>query len=136
MSRSQPARFGLGQVCCQLRGPGKQRSVEVAFGVNLPSTMKLLKVGGTVAVYASEGRPEAVIPVEDMVRLDATVHFVLVYRMSLEAHESAIQATTKGLEQGWLKTTIASRFSLEGIAEAHEASESGKSVGKVVVLID
>ena len=116
--------------------PVLDRIVEVAFGVNLPSTMKLLKVGGTVAVYASEGKPEAVIPVEDMVWLDATVHFVLVYRMGLEAHESAIQATTKGLEQRWLKTTIASRFSLDQIAAAHDASESGKPVGKIVVLID
>ncbi|MDQ2841795.1 MAG: zinc-binding dehydrogenase [Acidobacteriota bacterium] len=56
--------------------------------------------------------------------------------MSREAHESAIEAATVGLREGWLKPTIASRFSLDQIVAAHEASGSGKSVGKVVVLID
>lgn len=41
-----------------------------------------------------------------------------------------------GLHEGWLKTTIALRFSLDQIAAAHEASESGKLVGKVVIVID
>lgn len=116
--------------------PAVDRIVDVAFGENLDSTMKLLKTNGVIASYASDSKPEPILPFWALVRLDATIHFVLVYKMTHEAHESAIQATTKGLEQGWLKTTIASRFSLDQIAAAHEASESGKSVGKVVVLID
>ena len=59
-----------------------------------------------------------------------------VYMMSREAHESAIEAATVDLREGWLKPTIASRFSLDQIVAAHEATESGKSVGKVVVLLD
>ena len=39
-----------------------------------------------------------------------------------------------GLREGWLKPIIASRFSPEQTVAAHEASESGKSVGKVVVF--
>ncbi len=58
-----------------------------------------------------------------------------VYKMSQEAHESAIQAATVGLREGWLKPIIASRFPLEQIVEAHQTSESGKNVGKVVVVI-
>ena len=116
--------------------PVIDRIVEVAFAENLPSTLQVLKVGGTVAVYASAGKAEASVPVEDMIWMNATVHFLIVYRMGLEAHQTAIQATTRGLQEGWLKTTIASRFPLSQIAGAHEASESGKSIGKVVVLID
>lgn len=58
-----------------------------------------------------------------------------VYGMSQQAHESALELTTRGLQEGWLKTTIASRFSLEQIVEAHEATESGKILAKVVLLL-
>ncbi len=68
--------------------------------------------------------------------LDATIRFVNVYLMSREAHESAIQTTTTGLKEGWLKPAIVSRFPLEQPVAAHEASESGKSVGKVIVNLD
>jgi NADPH2:quinone reductase len=110
--------------------------IDVAFGATLASTMKLLKVGGVIATYASDAQPEPTLPFWPLLFLDATIRFVYVYKMSREAHESALQATTIGLEEGWLKTTIASRFPLEQIAAAHEALESGKMVGKVVVLID
>jgi NADPH:quinone reductase len=116
--------------------PVVDRVIDVAFGETLPSTIKLLKSGGVIATYASDAQPEPAIPFLPLLFLDATIRFVHVYKMSQEAHESAIQATTVGLKEGWLKPTIASRFSLEQIVAAHEASESGKSVGKVIVLID
>ena len=112
------------------------RVIDVAFGQTLPSTIKLLKEGGVIATYASDAQPEPTIPFLPLLFLAATIHFVNVYKMSQEAHESAIQATTVGLKEGWLKPTIASRFSLEQIVAAHEASESGKSIGKVVVIIE
>ncbi len=115
--------------------PAVDRVIDVAFGETLPSTIKLLKVGGVIATYASDAQPEPTVPFLPLLFLAATIHFVHVYKMSQEAHESAIQATTVGLREGWLKPIIASRLPLEQIVEAHEASESGKSVGKVVVLI-
>ena len=112
------------------------RVIDVAFGETLASTMKLLKPNGVIATYASDAQPEPAIPFWPLLFLDATIRFVNVYGMSREAHESAIQSTTIGLQEGWLKTTIASRFSLEQIVAAHEASESGKTIGKIIVLID
>jgi len=116
--------------------PALDRVIDVAFGETLASTMKLLKPNGVIATYASDAQPEPAIPFWPLLFLDATIRFVNVYGMSREAHESAIQSTTIGLQEGWLKTTIASRFSLEQIAAAHEASESGKTIGKIIVLID
>ena len=115
---------------------GVDRVIDVAFGETLVSTLKILKVNGVIATYASDAQPEPAIPFWPLLFLDATIRFVYVYKMSREAHENGIQATTTGLREGWLKTTIASRFPLEQIAAAHEASESGKMIGKVVVLID
>ncbi len=116
--------------------PAVDRIVDVAFGANLPATLQLLKPNGIVATYASDAEPEPVLPFWPLVFLDATIRFVLVYKMTREAHQQAIAATTKGLEEGWLKTTVAVRFPLSQIAQAHEASESGTHIGKVVVLID
>lgn len=120
----------------QGEAPAVNRIIDVAFGHNLSASMKVLKMNGVIATYASDEQPEPMIPFWPLVRLDATIRFVLVYKMTQEAHEEAIQATTKGLQEGWLQTTFAARFSLNDIAKAHDASESGKAVGKVVVLID
>jgi NADPH2:quinone reductase len=116
--------------------PAIDRIIDVAFGETLPSAVKLLKPSSVIATYASDAQPEPAIPFWPLLFLDATVRFVNVFQMSPEARQSAIQATDKGLQEGWLKTTIASRFPLEQIAAAHEASESGKTIGKIVVLND
>ncbi len=116
-------------------GPAIDRIIDVAFGETLASSTKLLKVGGVIATYASDAQPEPTIPFLPLLFLDATIRFVNVYMMSREAHESAIAATTVGLREGWLKPTIASRFPLDQIVAAHEASETGKSIGKVVIIL-
>ncbi len=116
--------------------PAVDRIIDVAFGETLASSIKLLKVGGVISTYSSDTQPEPTIPFLPLLMLDATIRFVNVYMMSGEAHESAIAATTVGLREGWLKSTIASRFPFDQIVAAHEASESGKSVGKVVIHLD
>ncbi len=116
--------------------PAVDRIIDVAFAETLASSIKLLKVNGVIATYSSDSQPEPTIPFLRLLFLDATIRFVNVYMMSREAHESAIAATTAGLREGWLKSTIASRFSLDQIVAAHEASESGKSIGKVVIHVD
>ena len=116
-------------------GPFIDRVVDVAFGETLPFAVKLLKQEGVIATYASDSLPEPTIPFWPLIFLSATIRFVDVYAMSREAHKSAIEATGKGLRERWLKPTIASRFSLDEIVEAHEMTESGKVTGKVVILI-
>ena len=106
--------------------PAVDRIIDVAFGETIASSIKLLKVGGVIATYSSDTQPEPTIPFLTLLLLDATIRFVNVYMMSREAHESAITATTVGLREGWLRSTIAARFSLDQIVAAHEASESGK----------
>jgi NADPH2:quinone reductase len=115
--------------------PAIDRIIDVAFGETLASAVKLLKPSSVIATYASDAQSEPTIPFWPLLFLDATVRFVNVFHTSQEDRQSAIQTTNKGLQEGWLKTTIASRFPLEQIAAAHEASESGKIIGKIVVLI-
>lgn len=113
---------------------GVDRFVEVAFGANLPLIRELLAPRGVVATYASDAVPEPVLPFWDLVGLDATVRFVLVYVMDAAAHAAAADAITAALEAGALSHVIAARYPLEQIAEAHEAVERGAG-GKVVVTL-
>lgn len=110
------------------------RIVDVAFGANLPTSLRVLKPRGVIATYASDAAPEPALPFWPLVMLDATVRFVLVYVMDARAHEEAVAATLDGLERGWLKHNIAARLPLDRIAEAHERVEQGAG-GKVVIEI-
>jgi len=110
------------------------RIVEVAFGANLATSLKVLAPHGVIATYSSDAEPEPKLPYWPLVLLDAAVRFVLVYAMTREAHDAAATAITAGLEQGWLKHNIGVRLPLERIAEAHERVEAG-AAGKTIVEI-
>lgn len=111
------------------------RVVDVAFGANLATTLRVLKANGVIATYSSDSKPEPSLPFWPLLRLGVTIHFVYKTIMSANDHQVAIEATTVGLREGWLQTTIAARFSLDQIVEAHESVESGKNIGKVVIII-
>ena len=116
-------------------GRGVDRIVDVAFGANLETSLKILKVRGVIASYASDEVPVPALPFWPLAGLDATVRFVLVYVMGEQAHVEAIKATGDALSSGRLKHRIGARFTLDRIVEAHEALESGRTIGKVVVAV-
>jgi NADPH2:quinone reductase len=111
------------------------RIVEVAFGANLPASLRLLRPGGTIATYASDAEPEPAIPFWPLVGLDATIRFVLVYVMSAQAHQEAIAYVTRAAEEGWLRHNVGAVLPLGRTAEAHALVETGRGGGKVVVEI-
>lgn len=111
------------------------RIVDVAFGANLASSLRLLKPRGVIATYASDAEPGPALPFWPLVMLDATVRFVLVYVMDRAAHDEAVEMTLAGLRDGWLKHNIAATLPLERIAEAHRLVEAGGAGGKVIVQI-
>lgn len=111
------------------------RVIDVAFGANLDITIQVLKANGVIATYSSDAEPTPTLPFWPLVQLDATIHFVFKTIMSIEAHELGIDAITAALQEGWLHTTVAARFTFDQIVEAYESAESGKNIGKVVVLV-
>ncbi len=117
-------------------GRGIDRIIDVAFGANLETSLKVLKPNGVIATYASDQIPVATVPVWPLVGLNATVRFVLVYLMSRQAHDNAIAAVTAALKNKTLKHHIGRRFTLDQIVDAHEALESGEVVGKIVMTIE
>lgn len=109
------------------------RIVDVAFGANLATSLRLLRARGVIASYASDMEPAPAFPFWDFAALDATVRCVLVYAMGEQAHLKAIAAVTEGLEQRWLQHNIAIQLPLGRIAEAHERVEAGHASGKVIL---
>jgi NADPH2:quinone reductase len=115
---------------------GVDRVIEVAFGQNLPVNLPVMRPGGVIATYASDAVPDPAIPFWPMLAKDLTVRFVLVYAMSPAAHDDAALFITAALSAGELKHQFHQRFAMQDTAAAHEATESMKTVGKVLVQID
>lgn len=109
------------------------RIVDVAFGPNLATSLRLLRPRGVIASYASDLEPAPAFPFWEFAALDATVRCVLVYAMGEQAHLDAIAACTEGVQQGWLQHNIAVQLPLERIVEAHERVEAGHGSGKVIL---
>ncbi|HSY86243.1 MAG TPA: NADPH:quinone reductase [Verrucomicrobiae bacterium] len=117
-------------------GAGVDRIVEVEFGGNLAVSEKILKPHGTIAAYASTAAPTPAIPFYPLMFKAATIRLVLVYILTKEERAQTIADLTRAMEQGTLRHAVAESFPLEKIAAAHEAVESGKVMGNVVIEIE
>ncbi|MGL5870888.1 MAG: NADPH:quinone reductase [Xenococcaceae cyanobacterium] len=117
-------------------GRGIDRIVDVNFTANLPITEAVLRSNGVVASYSSanpDDRPA--LPFLSMQLNNVTIRIVLVYTMPDRAKQAAIRDITSALEEGALHHNIARRFSLNEVAAAHDAQDSGKMIGKAIVEI-
>lgn len=114
---------------------GVDRVIDVDFAANLTTSLKILKIDGTIATYASDSDVNAAVPFYSLAYKNLTVHYVLVYAMSAAAHQAAAIDITTCLEAGKLHHQIAQRFPLNQIAAAHRAMESGRSIGNLVIEI-
>lgn len=126
----------IGEITGAKRNRGIDLIVDVAFGANLPLTLDVLKSGGTVATYAADENPNPTLPVWALIGLHATLRFVLVYRMGEHAHDAAIAETGNLMREGKLVHHVGRTMQLDDIVAAHEALESGATVGKIVLEVD
>ena len=110
-------------------GNGIKRVIEVDLAANVPTYMSILADSAKVVVYGSGG----IAPVPGLIRLQTTIQFFVVYKLDDAIRKQWIAAITAMLEKNALKHAVAARFPLDKIAEAHEAVESGKIMGHVVV---
>jgi NADPH2:quinone reductase len=113
---------------------GVDRVVEVAPAVNFPLDLAVCAPSATIASYASDGGEAATLHVAPLMRRNTTLRFVLVYTMPLEALRQAVIEVGSALCDGALTALPVHRYSLQDIANAHDAVEHA-AVGKVVVEI-
>ena len=113
-------------------GRGVDRIIEVDITANAALIPDVLRPGGTAIVYGSSS-PHAEIPVLWCTRNDITFHFFILYLLSDAIRDAAAIAVNGLLEAGSLQHTVAATYPLAEIVKAHEAVESGKIMGNVVV---
>jgi NADPH2:quinone reductase len=114
-------------------GAGVDRIVDVDFGGNLAVSLKVVKVNGSIAAYASAGDPEPKLLYASVMARNVLLRPVLLYTMPERAKEEAVRDIGRLVEAGRLLHQIGARFPLERIVEAHQAQESGKVTGNIVV---
>jgi NADPH:quinone reductase len=113
---------------------GIDHIVEVAFGANIENDIELLKMGGSIATYATDS-PTPKIPVWQMVFKNIGVFFLGSDDFPKDAKLSAAEDLNRALEAGWSGFEIGERIPLSDIARAHELAEHPVRRGRVVVTL-
>jgi NADPH2:quinone reductase len=117
-----------------LAADGVDHIVEVAFGANIENDIELLKMGGSVATYATDS-PTPKIPVWQMVFKNIRVFFLGSDDFPKDAKMLAAQDLNRALEAGWSGFEVGERIPLSDIARAHELAEHPVRRGRVVVTL-
>ena len=113
---------------------GVDHIIEVAFAANIASDEQMLKLGGSIATYATNA-PEPTIPFWPLVFKNVRVLFLGSDDFPLSAKREAARDLNAAIEQGWLGLPVGARFALDEIAEAHSFIEERKGPGRVVIEI-
>jgi NADPH2:quinone reductase len=113
---------------------GVDHIVEVAFGANIETDVELLKLGGSIASYATDNATPR-IPVWQMIFQNIRLFFLGSDDFPKEAKLRAARDLNAALEAGWPGFEIGERIPLADIARAHELVEHPVRLGRVVVVL-
>jgi NADPH:quinone reductase len=118
----------------RLAPDGVDHVVEVAFGANIETDVELLKMGGSIASYATD-KATPQIPFWQMVFKNIRVFCLGSDDFPQEAKLEAGRDLNAALEGGWPGFEIAERIPLADIARAHELVDHPMRRGRVVVVL-
>jgi NADPH2:quinone reductase len=113
---------------------GLDHIVEVAFHANISVDEKLLRLGGSVATYAT-GDPTPAVPFWPLVFKNVSLFFLGSDDFPAAAKMAGARALNETLEGEWPGFEVKARFPLALIAEAHKLIEEGSASGRVVVSL-
>jgi NADPH2:quinone reductase len=113
---------------------GVDAVIEMDLAANARLLPNVLAPNGVVAIYGS-GAAEASIPFQFLLQNSSTMQFFLVYLMPQAERERATADITRMLERNELIHNVAQTFDLGDMVAAHEAVESGKAMGNIVVRL-
>lgn len=113
---------------------GVDHIVEVAFAANIEVDIELLKLGGSIASYATDNATPK-IPFWQMVFKNLRVFFLGSDDFPKEAKQQAARDLNAALEAGWSGFEIGERIPLGEIARAHELVERPARPGRVLVAL-
>jgi NADPH:quinone reductase len=114
-------------------GRGVDRVVDVDFGGNLATTLKLMAMNSTIAVYATNGNRTPVVPVRELMEKCIALRTLVLPALPWPLLSAAQADITKWLAAGSRLHNIAGQFPLAETAQAHLAVEKGDKLGTVIV---
>ncbi len=111
--------------------------VEVAPVANAALDLAVLRVGGTIAAYATESLGDLTVPVFPAMFANIRYQFMLVYTVPAPVKAGAVADVSAAVAAGAVRVGAEAglplhRFPLVETAAAHQAVESG-AVGKVLI---
>ncbi|AOF84666.1 zinc-binding dehydrogenase family protein [Hydrogenophaga sp. RAC07] len=114
--------------------------VNVVIDMDFSSTAALLPHGilkphGQVVCYGSNLPGEVTVDFRTLLFNSLRLTFFIVYELLPADRERAIADLDALLRSGQLRHTVAQTFALDDIASAHEAVETGRVVGNVVIRL-
>jgi NADPH2:quinone reductase len=112
---------------------GADAIIEMDLTANAKLIPGVLRQHGSVVVYGT--LPEATIPAAFCLVNSITLKFFLVYELNQDERSSVIATIDKALTENRLVHNVAQSFPLDQIVAAHEAMESGRVPGNIVLKI-
>ena len=107
--------------------------IDVDFGGNLSTTLKLMAMNSTIAVYATNGNRTPMVPVRELMEKCITVRTLVLFALPPPLLAAAQQDISRWLTAGTRVHNIAGQYPLAETAQAHLAVEKGDKLGTVVV---
>lgn len=116
------------------------RGVDAVIDMDFSTTAALVPAGavaahGVISVYGSNQRGDIPLNFGAWLPRSLSLHFFLVYDLLPAQRRIAVDGLNTLLRDGVLSHLIAPAYGLDDIVAAHEAVESGRVLGNVVVTL-
>jgi NADPH:quinone reductase len=118
----------------KIASEGVDHIIEVAFAANLDTDVRLLKMGGSIATFATNAATPT-IPFWQLVFKNSRLFFLGSDDFPSEAKIAAAHDLNAALEAGSSGFEIAERIPLDEIARAHQLVEHPVRRGRIVVTV-
>src|SRR6266702_4016711 len=112
---------------------GVNRVIDVDFGGNIATTLKLMAMNSTIAVYATNGNRNPVVPMRELMEKCVALRALVLFALPQPLLAAGQADISKWLAAGTRIHNIAAQFALSETAQAHLAVEKGGKLGTVIV---
>lgn len=116
-------------------GAGIDRIVEVDFAANQPTSLSMIRPGGTIASYASASQMKPELDFYGFMFKNIRLHMLIVYQLDTAARRRGEAQLGTWLEKGALSHAVVPGGVLQDAASAHQMVEAGQKLGTVVLEV-
>lgn len=114
------------------------KGVNAIIDMDFSTSAALIEIGvlaahGQFVCFGSNDRGRIPVSFGALLPRSISLKFFLVYELTEAQRKVCVDGVNRLLEQGALQHLLGPSFTLEEIVAAHEAVESGKEIGKVLV---